>query len=107
MARRRCARGIWKLSPRPPRGTLQAKIAASYLLYWVRGWFANADRRERMLAETHWRTAARVLDAMGYLRGATMKVGQMLGNFPDIVPAQFVDALERLHFQAPPMHWSL
>src|SRR5436190_7651983 len=67
-------------------GTLQAKIAAAYLFYWVRGWFANADRRERMLAETHWRTAARVLDAMGYLRGATMKVGQMLGNFPDIVP---------------------
>src|SRR6476620_4951830 len=88
-------------------GTLQAKIAAAYLFYWVRGWFANADQRERMLAETHWRTAARVLDSMAYLRGLTMKVGPMLGNFPDIVPAEFVDTLERLHFQAPPMHWSL
>jgi predicted unusual protein kinase regulating ubiquinone biosynthesis (AarF/ABC1/UbiB family) len=44
---------------------------------------------------------------MGYLRGATMKVGQTLGNFPDIVPAAFVETLEQLHFQAPPMHWSL
>ncbi len=36
-----------------------------------------------------------------------MKVGQTLANFPDIVPAEFVDTLEQLHFDAPPMHWSL
>src|SRR5829696_9595960 len=83
-------------------GTLQAKIAAAYLFYWVRGWFSNADKRERMLAETHWRTAARVLDSMGYLRGATMKVGQTLANFPDVVPGEFVQTLDRLHFDAPP-----
>src|SRR6266513_1447191 len=41
-------------------GTLQAKIAAAYLFYWVRGWFNNADDRERLLAETRWRTAARL-----------------------------------------------
>src|SRR5688572_19060180 len=105
----------WSLRPVPVGrlrrigllGTLQAKIAAAYLFYWVRGWFSSASDRERMLAETHWRTAARVLDSMGYLRGATMKIGQTLGNFPDIVPAEFVETLERLHFQAPPMHWSL
>ena len=88
-------------------GTLQAKIAAAYLFYWIRGWFRDAAQRERMLAETHWRTAARVLDSMNYLRGATMKVGQTLANFPDIVPAEFVQTLDRLHFSAPPMHWSL
>ena len=44
---------------------------------------------------------------MGYLRGAVMKVGQALANFPDILPDQFVDTLERLNFQAPPMHFAL
>ena len=44
---------------------------------------------------------------MSYLRGATMKVGQTLANFPDIVPREFVETLEQLHFDAPPMHWSL
>jgi predicted unusual protein kinase regulating ubiquinone biosynthesis (AarF/ABC1/UbiB family) len=88
-------------------GTLQAKIAAAYLFYWIRGWFKNTADKERLLAETHWRTAARVLDSMNYLRGATMKVGQTLGNFPDIVPDEFVQTLEKLHFAAPPMHWSL
>src|SRR5256885_12629021 len=88
-------------------GTLQAKIAAAYFFYWVRGWFKDADERETLLAETHWRTAVRVLDSMSYLRGATMKIGQTLGSYPDIVPAAFVETLEQLHFDAPPMHWSL
>jgi predicted unusual protein kinase regulating ubiquinone biosynthesis (AarF/ABC1/UbiB family) len=88
-------------------GTLQAKIGAAYLFYWIRGWFQHAEQRERVLAETHWQTAARLLDAMSYLRGAVMKVGQTLANFPDIVPRQFVETLEQLHYQAPPMHWAL
>jgi predicted unusual protein kinase regulating ubiquinone biosynthesis (AarF/ABC1/UbiB family) len=88
-------------------GTLQAKIAAAYLFYWVRGWFKDAAEREKLLAETHWRTAAQVLNSMGYLRGAVMKVGQTLANFPDIAPDQFVETLEQLHFRALPMHWSL
>ncbi|MBS0203620.1 MAG: AarF/ABC1/UbiB kinase family protein [Planctomycetes bacterium] len=88
-------------------GSLQAKIAAAYLFYWIRGWFKSADQNSRLLAETHWRTAARVLDSMGYLRGAVMKIGQTLANFPDIAPREFVETLEKLHFDAPAMHWSL
>lgn len=88
-------------------GSLQAKVAAAYLFHWVRGWFKSTDENSRLLAETHWRTAARVLDSMGYLRGAVMKVGQTLANFPDIAPKEFVETLEKLHFNAPSMHWSL
>src|SRR6478735_7677553 len=88
-------------------GSLQAKIGAAYLFYWLRGWFKDADENKRKLAETHWRTAVRMLDSMSYLRGAAMKVGQTLANFPDIVPREFVETLEKLHFTAPPMHWSL
>ncbi len=105
----------WSLRPVPVGwfrrmqvlGSLQAKIGAAYLFHWLRGWFKNADENQRHLAETHWRTALRVLDSMSYLRGATMKVGQTLANFPDIVPREFVETLEQLHFNAPPMHWSL
>lgn len=88
-------------------GTLQAKVATAYLFYWVRGWFQNAGERERALADAHLKTAARVLDSMGYLRGFAMKVGQTLANFPDIVPSEFVEALDQLHYAAPPMHWAL
>lgn len=88
-------------------GTLQAKIGAAYLFHWLRGWFKSADENRRLLAETHWRTALRVMDSMSYLRGVVMKVGQTLANFPDIAPREFVETLERLHFDAPAMHWSL
>jgi aarF domain-containing kinase len=88
-------------------GTLQAEVGAAYLFLWLRGWFNNATEKERLLAETQWGTALRVLDSMSYLRGATIKIGQMLANFPDIMPGPFVETFERLHFDAPPMHWSL
>jgi aarF domain-containing kinase len=88
-------------------GTLQAKIGAAYLFYWIRGWFKRAEARERLLAETHWQTAVALFDSMSYLRGAVMKIGQTLASFPDIVPQAFVDTLEQLHYDAPPMHWAL
>jgi predicted unusual protein kinase regulating ubiquinone biosynthesis (AarF/ABC1/UbiB family) len=44
---------------------------------------------------------------MSYLRGATIKIGQMMANFPDIMPGPFVETFQRLHYDAPPMHWSL
>ncbi|HEX2474597.1 MAG TPA: AarF/ABC1/UbiB kinase family protein [Lacipirellulaceae bacterium] len=88
-------------------GTLQAKIGAAYLFHWLRGWFKSAEENQRLLAETHWRTALRLLDSMSYLRGAAMKVGQTLANFPDIAPRQVVETLERLYYDVPPMHWSL
>lgn len=88
-------------------GTLQAQIGAAYLFYWLRGWFKDADKTKRDLAETHWRTAIRLLDSMSYLRGAAMKVGQTLANFPDIAPREFVETFEQLHYNAPTMHWSL
>jgi aarF domain-containing kinase len=88
-------------------GTLQAKIGAAYLFCWIRGWFKKADAKERLLAETHWQSAVRLFDSMSYLRGAVMKIGQTLANFPDIVPQSFVEMLEQLHYDAPPMHWAL
>jgi aarF domain-containing kinase len=87
--------------------TLQAKIAAAYLFYWLRGWFKSADEQQRLLAETHWRTALRLLDSMSYLRGAAMKVGQTLANFPDVAPREIVETLEKLYYDVSPMHWSL
>lgn len=88
-------------------GGLQAKIAVAYGLHWLRSWFQDAAARERDLAETHFRSAVRMLDSMGYLRGAVMKIGQTLANMPDFAPQQMVETLEQLHFQAPSMHFGL
>jgi predicted unusual protein kinase regulating ubiquinone biosynthesis (AarF/ABC1/UbiB family) len=88
-------------------GSLPAKIAAAYVFCWLRGWFADAQERARLSAETHWRTAVSLLDSMSYLRGAVIKAGQTLANFPDVAPRELVETLDCLHYDAPPMHWSL
>ena len=94
-------RRLWAL------GGLQAQIFRAYLVYGIRSRFIDVDERERRLAEANLRVALKMFDSMGYLRGAVMKVGQALANFPDILPDQFVDTFERLNFQAPPMHFVL
>jgi predicted unusual protein kinase regulating ubiquinone biosynthesis (AarF/ABC1/UbiB family) len=86
---------------------LQAQVALAYGAWWVRGWFRDAGARQRDLLETHLRVAIKLFENMGYLRGAVMKVGQTLANLPAVVPDEIVDTLDRLHSQAPPMHFSL
>jgi aarF domain-containing kinase len=86
-------------------GRLEAHLAFGYFAWWLRGWTVSADRRTRELAELNVRAALRVLGTMAYLRGAVMKIGQMLALYPDIVPSEFAEVLAALHFQAPPMHW--
>jgi len=94
-------RRAWALSG------LHANVAMAYLGYWVRGVFQSSEEKKRRLVDTHLRAAFKILREMGYLRGAVMKLGQTIANFPDVAPVQFVETLEKLHFEAPPMHFSL
>ncbi|MFQ5495291.1 MAG: ABC1 kinase family protein, partial [Phycisphaerae bacterium] len=88
-------------------GTMQAKIAAAYLAYWIRSGYAARDEKERLLNEAHLKAAIRLVGSMSYLRGILMKMGQYLASYPNIVPEQFVEALNTLCFEAPPMHYAL
>jgi predicted unusual protein kinase regulating ubiquinone biosynthesis (AarF/ABC1/UbiB family) len=88
-------------------GGLQVRLALAYLAYFVRSWLSSPDQKQQQLMETHLRSALRTLETMGYLRGAVMKVGQVLATFPDLLPDEFAEILGTLHFDAPPMHYSL
>ncbi len=88
-------------------GGLQAQIFLAYAAWWVRSWFRSAERSQQALLDTHLRVAVQLLAGMSYLRGAVLKVGQALANLPGVVPDEIVATLERLHFQAPPMHFAL
>jgi aarF domain-containing kinase len=88
-------------------GSMQAKIAMAYLAYAIRSRFLNDSEKQKLLNEANLSAALRLLSTMGYLRGAIMKVGQMLANLPEIMPQEFIDVLGSLHFQAPPMHYSM
>jgi predicted unusual protein kinase regulating ubiquinone biosynthesis (AarF/ABC1/UbiB family) len=88
-------------------GTAQAKIASTYLTNWVSSRFKGFDAREQKLAETRLKAAVELLGNMAYLRGTVMKVGQFIASYPDLAPEEIADVLYPLHFEAPPMHFSL
>ena len=88
-------------------GTLQAKIAVGYLAYWIRTSYKGIEDKQRQLNETHLKAALELLSTMSYLRGAVLKIGQILATFPHVAPDEFASVLSHLHFEAPPMHFSL
>ena len=88
-------------------GELSAQVAMAYGALWVRGWFAGAEAKKRRAMETNVRIALKLFHRLAYLRGAMTKLGQTAGHLPDIVPAEIAEALDRLHSEAPPMHFSL
>ena len=92
---------IWTL------GSLQAKVTAGYFAYWLRSCFCDAEKKQQLKSEAHLAAALQLFGTMGYLRGAVMKVGQLLANLPEVVPEEFAEVLSALHFEAPPMHYSL
>jgi len=92
---------IWTL------GSLQARVTAGYLAYWLRSRFSNAGKKQQLKSEAHLAAALKLFGTMGYLRGAVMKIGQMLANLPEVLPEEFAEVLSALHFEAPPMHYSL
>jgi hypothetical protein len=75
-------------------GTLQGKIAAAYTFWWVRGMWTGSDERERRLNETHLKAAVQLLGTMSHLRGAVMKLGQLLAHWPVVAPEEFADVWE-------------
>jgi predicted unusual protein kinase regulating ubiquinone biosynthesis (AarF/ABC1/UbiB family) len=88
-------------------GSLQVRIAVGYLLARMRAVLRSEDGQARARNEANLQAAVRLLGTMGYLRGGLQKLGQALANYPTLVPDEFIDVLGALHFEAPPMHFSL
>jgi len=68
---------------------------------------ASAFQDEAARAESDKRawaiSADQIATTMGQLKGAAMKVGQMLSTDPDLLPDEMRDALKTLQSEAPPM----
>lgn len=53
------------------------------------------------------RMADEIVDTLGELKGAVMKVGQVASQTQDFLPKEFSDALQRLQKEAPPMPFEI
>jgi predicted unusual protein kinase regulating ubiquinone biosynthesis (AarF/ABC1/UbiB family) len=80
-----------------------ARSGAAYAVHRTRLVTASGERRDQLEAEYQLRTAAQVADALGNMKGALMKIGQMASYLDDGLPESVRDALASLQQDAPAM----
>src|SRR5256885_13841613 len=51
------------------------------------------------------KNASDLAAALGGLKGPIMKVAQLMATIPDLLPAEYVEELQKLQSEAPPMGW--
>ena len=80
-----------------------SRAGTSYALHRARRVFADAARREELDTRYQLHTAEQVADALGNMKGALMKLGQMASYLDQGLPEPVRDALAQLQQDAPPM----
>ncbi|MGH9211088.1 MAG: ABC1 kinase family protein [Acidimicrobiales bacterium] len=107
LARRRSTRSPITVLSRTERVREMARIGgragAMAARHRARRAFASAGRRAELDAEFELRTAEQVADALGHMKGALMKIGQMASYLDTGMAEPVRAALADLQQDAPPM----
>src|SRR5579863_9510845 len=88
-------------------GGLASQVGSSYLWASLRKPFLNDSRYEREMLDTHLRNARRIVEGSKQLRGAFMKLIQMLSTRADLLPGEAIDILRTTQSSVPPMDYPL
>jgi len=88
-------------------GELASQVGSSYLWTSLRRPFLDATTRERELLETHIRNARRIVEGSAQLRGAFLKLIQMLSMRHDLLPSEALDVLKATQSGVPPMSYPM
>ncbi|MES2721406.1 MAG: AarF/ABC1/UbiB kinase family protein [Pseudomonadota bacterium] len=72
---------------------------------WQRLWQGDADRSAQE-AELYTRIGMEIAETLGEMKGAVMKVGQVVSQYRDLLPPELVNALTRLQNDAPAQPFS-
>jgi aarF domain-containing kinase len=86
---------------------LASQVGSSYLWTSLRRPFLSSDAHQRELLETHIRNARRIVESSQHLRGAFMKLIQMLSMREDILPGEALEVLKTTHSSVPPMDYRM
>jgi aarF domain-containing kinase len=88
-------------------GVMGAGVIGRNALARVRKIGAGPERRREIDLLTHEANAVRIFDAMARMKGAFMKLGQLLSLQAHALPEPYVRRLSELQWEAPPMHGTL
>jgi len=84
-------------------GTLTTSVGGSYLWQVLKRPFQSQEQTERDLLDTHVRNAVRIVHRSTELKGAFMKLTQMLSMRNDLLPPAALAVLATVQSSVPPM----
>jgi predicted unusual protein kinase regulating ubiquinone biosynthesis (AarF/ABC1/UbiB family) len=88
-------------------GGLASQVGSSYLWTRLRKQFLSDDDGRRELLDAHIKNARRIVESSKELRGAFMKLVQMLSMRRDILPDEALDVLKLTQSSVPPMDYKM
>jgi predicted unusual protein kinase regulating ubiquinone biosynthesis (AarF/ABC1/UbiB family) len=88
-------------------GGLASQVGSSYLWTSLRRPFLESGRFEQEMLDTHLKNARRIVEGSKQLRGAFMKLIQMLSVREDILPGEALDILKATQSSVPPMEYKV
>lgn len=88
-------------------GSLTTSVGGSYLWHALKSPFQSAGKKEQQLLDLHLRNALRVVESSRELRGAFMKLVQMLSMRTDILPSEVIGILSVVQSSVPPMSYDV
>ena len=88
-------------------GSLTSAVGGSYAWNVLKRPFQSAGKKEQALLDVHLKNALRIAESSRELRGAFMKLIQMLSMRSDLLPPEVVSILSVVQSSVPPMDYSL
>lgn len=86
-------------------GKVATRMAGSMLRSQIGTGKKTDEEKAAALADAAMKNVDQLVAVMGQMKGAAMKIGQMLSSDPDIVAPEFADSLAALQQSAPPMEY--
>ncbi len=86
---------------------LSGRSASTYAAAKVRAAVAPPERRAEIEEQAHIKSAEQVVETLGAMKGAVMKLAQLVSFAADGLPEQYRDVLKSLQAQAPAMDYAL
>ena len=87
-------------------GELATSVGTSYVWEALKSPFRSKGQRQQALLDTHIRNAVRIVESSKELKGAFMKLVQMLSMRDDMLPAEALSVLSVVQSQVPPMAYA-
>lgn len=84
-------------------GSMSARVAGKYTGSRLKNVFAGDDKRQQSEAALYNEIGEQVVQTLGELKGAAMKVGQIASQLQHMLPPEFTSQIARLQKQSPPM----